>query len=179
MTETPHTQIPQALHAAMSEWGRHAARLREIDEKAAQIDAELTELQRRAAELGTRHRELGVQRHQVKADADFARSMVEHGCQLAGLPVPEQPPLPPAPLASHMPVQQAAPEPQLPAGVESLTPGSDVLGSPAGATIADPPDGGDAPEQPPGGFQPQPEAQPEAEPEAEPRRRRGGRRGDR
>lgn len=179
--QTPQTtpQIPESLHAAMAEWGRHHAALGQIDAESARVDAQLSELQKAAAELGQRHRDLGMQRHAVEGEASLARSMVEHGCQLAGLPMPEQPPAmqPPAAEAPRLdpaPVAYEGPPPGeptgffQPAGVEMLA----AVGQPAvdaSETVTDPPpDGGGQPEQPQGDFRPEP-GQPEA------RRRRGGR----
>lgn len=144
-TETPAPQIPQALHMAMGEWGRRAAHLQQIDAEAGRLDRQITDMQRQLNELGQRYTELGRHRHDAEREESIARAMVEHGFQLAGLPMPEQPPAPPAPQ------------------------GLAALGQPAvdaGETVTDPPDGGGQPEQPQGDFQPA---------EDGPRRRRGGR----
>lgn len=156
MTETP--QIPHALHLAMAEWGRHHARLRDIDAETAAIDEQLAQLQQALADLSGRHADLGRQRHDAQQQAEFARSMVEHGCQLAGIAMPEQPHIP----APEQPPAPAPMPPPLPPGVEPIAPDADPLAGQSGATVTDPPDGGGQPEQ--GDFQ------------SEPRRRRGGRR---
>src|SRR5690606_15712556 len=64
MTETP--QIPHALHLAMAEWGRHHARLRDIDAETAAIDEQLAQLQQALADLSGRHADLGRQRHDAQ-----------------------------------------------------------------------------------------------------------------
>src|SRR5690606_16234596 len=146
MTEqTP--QIPHALHLAMAEWGRHHARPRDIDAETAAIDEHPAQLPQALADLSGPHADPGRRRDDAQPQAECARSMVEHGCQLAGSAMPEQP---------HTPA------PEQPPGVEPIAPDADPLAGQPDATVTDPPDGGGQPEQ--RDFQ------------SEPRRRRGGRR---
>lgn len=191
-TELPTPQIPQSLHAAMADWGRHTGRLGAIDAEAARLDGVVTDLQRQLTEATGRLADLGRQRHAVEGDAAFARSMVEHGCQLAGIAMPEQPPAAYAPAASPpadvpQPGGPFAP-PTGPEEAEALakaqafhameklqTLGQPVAGQATAETVTDPRSiearpqdaGGDQPAEP--GFQPE-------QPPAEQGRRRGGRR---
>ncbi|TDB86463.1 hypothetical protein E1264_17855 [Actinomadura sp. KC216] len=173
--EIPAPQIPQSLHAAMAEWGRHHHAIAEIDVELGDLDAVMDGLQRQLTDASKRHRDLGRVRTTAMAEAEIARGMVERGCQLAGIEMPEQPPapMPPAEPAGIMPVQLAPPSPAdrvgdptpHPPGIEAAP--SETVTDPA-ALEAGPLDaptaGGDQPAVEPG-FQP------------ETRRRGGGRRG--
>lgn len=176
-TEIPAPQIPEQLGELIDTWGRKHTRIGEIDGEIARIEPAMADLQRQLAELNNRHADLGRQRHEAVEEAKFARDMVEHGCQLAGAPVPPMPqatPITPAP--AHL--QPPAPTPRDVSGDLLAIPANRIDGPaplPSGTTLTDPAPpaaentGGDRPAE--GGFRPEPDG------DAEPRRRRGGRRG--
>lgn len=175
-TQAPAPHIPQSLHAAMGEWGRHETRKSEIDSDLSQLDVRIGEYASALAELREAHAALGRELTDTEREAEFARDMVEHGCARIGIEMPAAPvPQPPA---------QPTPAP-LPSGVEPVSGQQAVQAladlSPSGPleTVTDqPPEpGGDQPEP---GFQPDPsESAESAYGVADSRRRRGGRRADR
>lgn len=186
--ELPTPQIPQAVHAAMAEWGRHHAYVQRIDAEAERLDAQITDLQRALTELGQRHADLGRQRKAAADEAEIARGMVAYGCQSAGI---EMPPVPPALPAAPVPPASAAPVEQGEVPVNNASyppasPGADALhalgqgvaGHAVTETVTDPRSIEARPADRTGGDQPaEPGFQPESAAESESRRRRGGRRG--
>ncbi|WP_433225468.1 hypothetical protein [Actinomadura formosensis] len=192
-TEIPAPQAPESLRAAMAEWGRHHGGITAIDAELTRLDGVMADLQRQLADATTRHAELGRHRHEAEREAAFARSMVEHGCQLAGIAMPEQPPapssfpaapaLPPAALVNR--IGEPGPLPTGPEDAEAqakaeafhkLQSLGRATGRAASETLTDPA-ALDAGPQDAGGDQPDPGFQPgDPDSDSDSRRRRGGRR---
>lgn len=177
-TELPAPQIPQAVHAAMAEWGRHHAYVTRIDAESERLDAQITGMQQQLAELTQRHADLGRQRHDAEREEGIARSMAARGCELAGIEMPAEPPTIPAPPAvPGEALVNGAAYPATSQGADALHAlGQGVAGHAVTETVTDPrpvearPQDGAGGDQPDQGFQPDPAGEPDS------RRRRGGRR---
>lgn len=180
-TETPAPQIPQAVHAAMAEWGRHHAYVTRIDAESERLDAQITGMQQQLAELTQRHADLGRQRHDAEREEGIARSMAARGCELAGIEMPAEPPTIPAPPALPANVVpgealvNGAAYPATSQGADALHAlGQGVAGHAVTETVTDPPDGGGTATP---DFQPDPQGDGGDRGDTGTRGRRAGRRG--